>query len=180
MKATGIVRRIDELGRVVIPKELRRSFKINEGDPIEIFVEEGGEVILKKYSPIGEMKKLAQEYADSLHDSTGHNSIITDTESIVAVANGEDANALIGKEVGKAISKALDSKKTVVLQDATSEDLSPQAIDVRSMVVAPIITPDADVTGAVVLYSKTETFGDFEKKITETAASFLGKQIDLG
>lgn len=179
MKATGIVRRIDELGRVVIPKELRRSFKINEGDPLEIFVEEGGEVILKKYSPIGDMQRLAQEYADSLYESTGHNSIITDTVNIVAAADGE-AQDLVGREIGKAISSALESKKTLLMEDATSKDLSPQNIQIKSMVVAPIVTPDADVIGSVVLYSATKSMENFEKKISETAANFLGKQIDLG
>lgn len=72
MKATGIVRRIDDLGRVVIPKEIRRTLRIREGDPLEIFVDRDGEVILKKYSPIGELGDFAKEYTDSLAEATGH------------------------------------------------------------------------------------------------------------
>jgi len=80
MKATGIVRRIDDLGRVVIPKEIRRTLRIREGDPLEIFVDRDGEVILKKYSPIGELGDFAKEYAESLYESTGHITMISDRD----------------------------------------------------------------------------------------------------
>ena len=86
MKATGIVRRIDDLGRVVIPKEIRRTLRIREGDPLEIFVDRDGEVILKKYSPIGELGDFAQEYAESLYESTGHITIITDRDAVIALS----------------------------------------------------------------------------------------------
>ncbi|MFY9121447.1 MAG: AbrB/MazE/SpoVT family DNA-binding domain-containing protein, partial [Syntrophomonadaceae bacterium] len=86
MKATGIVRRIDDLGRVVIPKEIRRTLRIREGDPLEIFVDREGEVILKKYSPIGELGDFAKEYADSLNETIGHISMIADRDVIIAVA----------------------------------------------------------------------------------------------
>ena len=88
MKATGIVRRIDDLGRVVIPKEIRRTLRIREGDPLEIFVDHDGEVILKKYSPIGELGEFAQEYADSLYEATGYLTLITDRDQVIAVAGG--------------------------------------------------------------------------------------------
>ena len=86
MKATGIVRRIDELGRVVIPKEIRRTLRIREGDPLEIFTDREGEVILKKYSPIGELGDFAKEYAESLHLALGHTALICDKDNIIAVA----------------------------------------------------------------------------------------------
>ncbi len=86
MKATGIVRRIDDLGRVVIPKEIRRTMRIREGEPLEIFVDRDGEVILKKYSPIGELGEFAQEYVDSLAEVTGHIACILDRDVAIAVA----------------------------------------------------------------------------------------------
>ena len=86
MKATGIVRRIDELGRVVIPKEIRRTLRIREGDPLEIFTDREGEVILKKYSPIGELSDFAREYVESLNQSLGHIAAIADKDTIVAVS----------------------------------------------------------------------------------------------
>ena len=86
MKATGIVRRIDDLGRVVIPKEIRRTMRIREGDPLEIYTNAGGEVIFKKYSPIGEMGEFAEQYAESLYKTSGLPVVISDRESIIACA----------------------------------------------------------------------------------------------
>lgn len=88
MKATGIVRRIDDLGRVVIPKEIRRTLRIREGDPLEIFVDRDGEVILKKYSPINELGDFAKEYGEALYESLGSSVIICDRDSIIAIAGG--------------------------------------------------------------------------------------------
>ena len=82
MKATGIVRRIDDLGRVVIPKEIRRTLRIKEGDPLEIFTDREGEVILKKYSQVGELGKFAAEFAESLAQTSGHGVCITDRDQI--------------------------------------------------------------------------------------------------
>ena len=104
MKATGIVRRIDDLGRVVIPKEIRRTLRIREGDPLEIFVDHDGEVILKKYSPIGELGEFAQEYADSLFEATNHIAIITDRDQIIAIA-GASKKDFLGKSIGTAAEK---------------------------------------------------------------------------
>ena len=86
LKATGIVRRIDELGRVVIPKEIRRTLRIREGDPLEIFTDRDGEVILKKYSPIGELSGFAKEYTESLVHALGHTALICDKDQIVSAA----------------------------------------------------------------------------------------------
>ena len=88
MKATGIVRRIDDLGRVVIPKEIRRTLRIREGDPLEIFTDREGEIILKKYSPIGELGAFAREYAESLAQTAGHITCIVDKDHIIAVSGG--------------------------------------------------------------------------------------------
>ncbi|MDA8145249.1 MAG: AbrB/MazE/SpoVT family DNA-binding domain-containing protein, partial [Thermaerobacter sp.] len=99
MKATGIVRRIDDLGRVVIPKEIRRTLRIREGDPLEIFVDRDGEVILKKYSPIGELGEFAKEYADSLHEAVGHVALIADRDVVIAVS-GAPKKEFMNKAVG--------------------------------------------------------------------------------
>ena len=88
MKATGIVRRIDDLGRVVVPKEIRRTLRIREGDPLEIFTDREGEIILKKYSPIGELSAFAKQYAESLAQTTGHMVCVTDRDAIIATAGG--------------------------------------------------------------------------------------------
>ena len=107
MKATGIVRRIDDLGRVVIPKEIRRTLRIREGDPLEIFTDREGEVILKKYSPIGELGTLAKIYAESLAQTLGCTVCITDTDQVVAVSGSgkkDLQDQFIGKEMGQLLS----------------------------------------------------------------------------
>ena len=100
MKATGIVRRIDDLGRVVVPKEIRRILRIREGDPLEIFTDKDGEIILKKYSPIGELSSFAQQYVESTAQILGCPVCVTDRDQIIAVA-GISKKELLGKSLSK-------------------------------------------------------------------------------
>ncbi|MGI6450623.1 MAG: stage V sporulation protein T [Desulfitobacteriia bacterium] len=181
MKATGIVRRIDDLGRVVIPKEIRRTLRIREGDPLEIFVDREGEVILKKYSPIGELGDFAKEYADSLFEATGHIACIGDRDVIIAVA-GASKKEYLNKPLGAAAEQAMEDRKTIftagdtsVMKDAEGEDKG----KVTSQVIAPIIA-EGDPIGVVILMSKDPNtkMGDLEVKLVETAAGFLAKQME--
>ncbi len=184
MKATGIVRRIDDLGRVVIPKEIRRTLRIREGDPLEIFTDREGEVILKKYSPIGELGDFAKEYVESLHQSLGHISCVTDKDSIVAVAGGVKKE-FQDKSISAELERIMEQKKTIVANRseegkfysilANEEDTGKYS----SQAIAPILS-EGDAIGAVILLSKEPnvTMGEMEMKITETAAGFLGKQMD--
>ena len=110
MKATGIVRRIDDLGRVVIPKEIRRTLRIREGDPLEIFTDREGEVILKKYSPIGELGEFADEYVESLHQTLGHIACVADKDAIIAVAGGAKKEFL-DKPISTDLEELMEMKK---------------------------------------------------------------------
>ncbi|MGB7604509.1 MAG: stage V sporulation protein T [Lutisporaceae bacterium] len=184
MKATGIVRRIDDLGRVVIPKEIRRTLRIREGDPLEIFTDREGEVILKKYSPIGELGEFAKEYVESLHSSMEHVTCIADRDTIIAMA-GAPKKELLEKRVSAALEKIMEDK-TPALLSATGENKminitadEEGAPKYTSGVIAPIIS-QGDPIGAVLLLSKEENvhMGELEKKLAETAASFLGKQME--
>src|SRR5690606_29266634 len=116
LKATGIVRRIDDLGRVVIPKEIRRTLRIREGDPLEIFVDRDGEVILKKYSPIGELGDFAREFAESLYDALGHIALIADRDVIIAAA-GAPRKEFMDKRLGEVALAAMTAKETVIVND---------------------------------------------------------------
>ncbi len=186
MKATGIVRRIDDLGRVVIPKEIRRTLRIREGDPLEIFVDREGEVILKKYSPIGELGDFAKEYADSLYESTGHIACITDRDVVIAVA-GAAKKEFLDKPVSRAVEQTILERKTVLISkpgDHKHCDTCPIKEEEGEckfsvQVIAPIIA-EGDPIGAVILSSKEPgmTMGDMEIKISETAAGFLAKQME--
>lgn len=177
MKATGIVRRIDDLGRVVIPKEIRRTLRIREGDPLEIFVDRDGEVILKKYSPIGELGDFAQEYADSLYESTGHIALISDRDAIVAVS-GAPKKQWLDKLVTHTIEQSMESRKTMIIN---KNDISDEEENwgFESQVISPIIA-EGDPIGVVILCTKEPNIkmGDLEMKLTETAAGFLAKQME--
>lgn len=184
MKATGIVRRIDDLGRVVIPKEIRRTLRIREGDPLEIFTDREGEVILKKYSPIGELSEFAKEYVESLHSSMEHVTCIADRDTIIAMA-GAPKKEMLEKRVSAALEKIMEDKTAVLLSATGDNKMINITADEEGVpkytsgVIAPIIS-QGDPIGAVLLLSKEENvhMGDLERKLAETAASFLGKQME--
>ncbi|WP_314590655.1 stage V sporulation protein T [Paenibacillus terrigena] len=179
MKATGIVRRIDDLGRVVIPKEIRRTLRIREGDPLEIFVDRDGEVILKKYSPIGELGDFAKEYAESLFESTNHITLITDRDNIIAVAGGSKKEYL-DKSIGSLVEECMENRKTSIETNSGTYEIGRDNQEtISSYVVAPIIS-GGDPIGTVVMLSKDENtkMSILETKMSETAAAFLGKQME--
>ena len=120
MRATGIVRRIDDLGRVVVPKEIRRTLRIREGDPLEIFTDREGEIILKKYSPIGELGQFAGEYAESLSQATGHLVCITDRDHVIA-ASGQGKREFENKPISKQLEMMIEDRKNVVASKGEKE-----------------------------------------------------------
>ncbi|WP_246589802.1 stage V sporulation protein T [Desertibacillus haloalkaliphilus] len=178
MKATGIVRRIDDLGRVVIPKEIRRTLRIREGDPLEIFVDRDGEVILKKYSPISELGDFAKEYAEALYDSLNVTVLIADRDTYIAVSGGSKKE-YANKSIGEIIETAMDERQSKV--ETTSGEyniVGDSKEEMSGYVVAPIIA-NGDPIGAVVMLSKDESIGgDIEQKLAETAAGFLARQME--
>lgn len=185
MKATGIVRRIDDLGRVVIPKEIRRTMKIREGEPLEIFVDREGEVILKKYAPIGEISEFAQEYADSLAEVTNHVACVLDKDAVVAVA-GAPRKEYLEKPISKAAQKVLETRETTIINEpgahAFCEGCKSEAENCKfsSTVLAPVVISDDVVVGVVVLSSREagQEMGELEIKLANTAAGFLAKQVE--
>ena len=184
MKATGVVRRIDDLGRVVIPKEIRKTLRIKEGDPLEIFTDREGQVILKKYSPIGELSEFATEYAETLAKTTGHIACITDKDTVIAVSGGSKKEFL-EQGISKDLEKIIDEKEIYVSKDNNDVSVPVTKNDNRekisnSQVVYPIIS-DGDAIGTVILISKDSStkMSEVEKKVVQSAASFLGSQMEL-
>lgn len=183
MKATGIVRRIDDLGRVVIPKEIRRTLRIREGDPLEIFTDKEGEVILKKYSPIGELSDFATQYAESLHKTSGHITCIADRDTIVAVS-GASKKEFLDKSLSGDLEKVIEEKTTLVVKSSDEKAISIIADETgdkkyTSQVVSPIIS-EGDPIGAVIFLSTDPDtkMGEVEAKLAQSAAGFLGKQME--
>lgn len=180
MKATGIVRRIDDLGRVVIPKEIRRTLRIREGDPLEIFTDREGEIILKKYSPIGELGQFAKQYADSLAATTGHIICIADRDQIIAAAGGAKKE-LIMKAISRELEEAIN-ERTTVLAAGSDKDfvrIADEDDDYTYEVISPIIS-EGDAIGAVIILSRDlkARFSELETKLAASAAGFLGRQME--
>lgn len=179
MKATGIVRRIDDLGRVVIPKEIRRTLRIREGDPLEIFTDREGEIILKKYSPIGELGTLARLYAESLSQTLGCTVCITDMDQVVS-ASGAGKKDLQDQFITRETEKLLQERGQLLANAGDSAYIRVTA-DMGAYLdeaVCPIIS-EGDVIGSVILLNRDEKkkFGELEQKVAQSAADFLGRQM---
>ncbi|MDI7743859.1 stage V sporulation protein T [Lysinibacillus fusiformis] len=177
MKATGIVRRIDDLGRVVIPKEIRRTMRIREGDPLEIYTDREGEVILKKYSPINDLSEFAKEYVESLYETVGTPALISDRDEMIAIA-GLSKKEYTNRRLSVFAEDFMKQRSVVLEKNESTIELVPgQFEQVKSYCVAPIIT-NGDAIGAVYLISKVHVISEVESKAAETAANFLAKQME--
>ena len=177
MKATGIVRRIDDLGRVVIPKEIRRTMRIREGDPLEIYTSASGEVIFKKYSPIGELSVFAAQYAEALSDSTKLSVLICDSEHVIAAAGISKRDAL-DKAVSEELFKIMENRKPYIYEGAKAVS-GFVGLDQKICAAVPIVAA-GDVAGAVVLLENEQDSkaGESDVKLATVAANFLARQIE--
>src|SRR5690625_1502069 len=169
MKATGIVRRIDDLGRVVIPKEIRRTLRIREGDPLEIFVAREGEVILKKYSPISELGHFALEYAEALYDSIHFPVFICDRDEVIAIS-GDSKKDYLNKNIGAHVEDAIENRENILkMESANIEIIRGKEDEVNSYIICVIIA-NGDPIGAVLIAAKKdEQLTEVEHKVAETA-----------
>ncbi len=177
MKATGIVRRIDELGRIVIPKEIRRTLRIREGDPLEIYTDREGGIILKKYSPIGELASFALDFSEALSTTLGLTVVICDRDTVLA-SSGEFRKDYMERPVSSALEEAMNTRGSArkeaaaVIPIVTGENTSQTAYQL----IAPIHM-DGQPIGAVVLLSRDAAIGEAGQKSAEAAAVFLGRQM---
>lgn len=184
MKATGIVRRIDDLGRVVIPKEIRRTMRIREGDPLEIFTDREGEVIFKKYSPIGELSGFATQYADTLHKTCGLSVVICDRDAVIACA-GVPKKEYSDKSLSEELESIIEGRAFYSYK--SGNDRVAVTTEGGSYYVScsmPIIS-DGDIVGCVASLIDGREGSDqvvcdreIETKLIQTAASFLGRQLE--
>ena len=184
MKATGVVRRIDDLGRVVIPKEIRRTLRIKEGNPLEIFTDKEGEVILKKYSPIGELSEFAEEYAETLTKTTGHIACITDKDTVIAVS-GASKKELLEQGVSSQLEKIMEDQEKYISKENNNVAVPITKNENKdrlnnAQVIYPIIS-EGNTIGSVILLSKDDKtkMTEVEQKVAQSAASFLGKQMEI-
>lgn len=183
MKATGIVRRIDDLGRIVIPKEIRRTLRIKEGDPLEIYTDREGEVIFKKYSPIGELQSFASEYADTLQKTSSMPIFICDRDEIIAVS-GASKKEYMDRRISKGLEEIVEGRSLYVRE--SGQETVAVTSDGGSHYVncAMPILSEGDVIGCVVSAKQYDApqndkiSSEVEAKLIQTAGIFLGKQME--
>lgn len=178
MKATGIVRRIDDLGRVVIPKEIRRTLRIKEGDPLEIFTNSEGEVIFKKYSPVGELSEVSGMFAEVLFKSSTEPVAVCDRDHIIAVS-GVPKKEVLERRITPQLEELIESRRPFV---ATGGSRHLEAIEgfARTASVAVPILAAGDVCGAVLMLSdeKASAPKEADVRLVGVAAGFLGRQLE--
>lgn len=178
MKATGIVRRIDDLGRVVIPKEIRRTMRIREGDPLEIYTDNDGEVIFKKYSPIGELSSFSSQYAEVLNKVAGYPVVVCDRDHVISVA-GIPKKELIERRVSPALEELMEQRKSFSFI-ADGKKMQPvEGVERYALAQAPIIAA-GDVCGSILfLTGDTPSYAtETEIKLIQVGATFLGRQME--
>lgn len=181
MKATGIVRRIDDLGRIVVPKEIRRTLRLREGTPLEIFTDREGEIILKKYSPMVELTAFAGQYAEAMAQSTGLMVCITDRDQVIAVAGGPKKD-LLQKNISRQLEQLINERQSICAgkDDKNFVSLVTEELEGITAQVVTAIICEGDAIGAVAILSREPRarFGDMEIKLAATAAGFLGRQME--
>ena len=180
MKATGIVRKIDDLGRIVIPKEIRRTLRLSEGTPLEIFTDREGEIILKKYSPMAELGIFAKQYAEALSQVSGHMVCICDRDQIIA-ASGNGKKELFGKAISKELEQLVVNRDVFISEKEGKKSIPMINGDelYTDQILYPILS-DGDVIGAVGILSREPKadFNETEQKLCYVAAGFLGRQME--
>lgn len=175
MKATGMVRKIDELGRIVIPKEIRRTLKIKEGDSLEIYMDEESEIILKKHSFLNVLNDIANKYVDSVYSFMNKNIIITDRDIVIA-ASSPLKKKYLGNQISNNLEKIIEKRESTTMNDTSEiEFISGSKMDV-AYTISPIIA-NGEVEGLVIIFSDTSIESE-DEKIAQLSALFLGKQLE--
>ena len=179
MKATGIVRRVDDLGRIVIPKEIRRTLKIREGDPLEIYTEKDGGVIFRKYSPMGDLQDFAVQICESIGANTGHVAAVSDRDSIIALA-GAPKRELMDKPNSRELDKLMESRKNYRYMPGEALLRAAEGQDKYHLGVAAPILCQGDLMGCVMLLlgENDNPLMESDQKLAQTVAGFLGKQME--
>ena len=179
MKATGIVRRVDDLGRIVIPKEIRRTLKIREGDPLEIYTEKDGGVIFRKYSPMGDLQDFASQICESIGANTGHVAAVSDRDSIIAL-HGAPKRELVDKPNSRELDRIMEGRKSYRYQPGQTKLRATESSDRYHLGVAAPILSQGDLMGCVMLLMNEEDkpLAEEDQRLAQTVAGFLGKQME--
>ena len=179
MKATGIVRRVDDLGRIVIPKEIRRTLRIREGDPLEIYTEKDGGVIFRKYSPMGDLQEFAAQMCESIGSATGHIAAVSDRDSIIAL-HGAPKRDLMDKPNSPELDKLMEQRRNYRYESGGTLIRPAEGADKYHLGVAAPILSQGDLMGCVMLLlgEDQQPLQEADQRLAQTVAGFLGKQME--
>ena len=179
MKATGIVRRVDDLGRIVIPKEIRRTLRIREGDPLEIYTEKDGGVIFRKYSPMGDLQEFASQMCEAIGSSTGCIAAVSDRDGIIALA-GAPKRELLDKPNSEALSRLMEQRKLYRYEPGTQAIPAAEGVEKYHLGVAVPILCQGDLMGSVMMLlgEGDSPLAESDQKLARTVADFLGRQME--
>ncbi|QVK21272.1 AbrB/MazE/SpoVT family DNA-binding domain-containing protein [Mycoplasmatota bacterium] len=175
MKATGVVRRIDDLGRIVIPKEIRRTLRIREGDSLEIFVDQQGEVVFKKYSPVEDISSFAQQYVDAIQSSNKRDVLVVDREAVVA-ASGSIKKDVLEKKISDNLDELLTKRLSTTTKENEDFEICPDVFIKQPIALKPI-NSHGDIIGGVLVIGK-KAISDIDISIIDTASTFIGKYLE--
>lgn len=176
MKSTGVIRRIDELGRIVIPKEIRKTLRIHDGDSLEIFTDNNENIILSKFSSLGKISDYAINFSKTIHKFLKHDVIITDTDKIIAV-DGNLKKKYIGKEISGDLSLHLKNRELTILDELTNLKIIPDEVLEGYFIISPIIV-ESDTIGLLIIYSNSEKLTELDTKIVKFVTSFFTKYLE--
>ena len=179
MKATGIVRRVDDLGRIVIPKEIRRTLRIREGDPLEIYTEKDGGVIFRKYSPMGDLQEFASQMCEAIGSNTGRIAAVADRDSIIALS-GAPRRELVDKPNSQDLERLMEQRKHYRYREGDARLPASEESDKYHLGVAAPILSQGDLMGCVLLLLQEDdkALPEADQKLAQTVAGFLGKQME--
>jgi AbrB family transcriptional regulator (stage V sporulation protein T) len=179
MKATGIVRRVDDLGRIVIPKEIRRTLRIREGDPLEIYTEKDGGVIFRKYSPMGDLQEFAAQMCDAIGAATGRIAAVADRDSIIALC-GAPKRDLMDKPNSVELERLMEQRRHYRYQEGETQIHAAEGTEKYHLGVASPILSQGDLMGCVMLLlqENDNPLQEADQRLAQTAAGFLGRQME--
>ena len=175
MKATGIVRRVDDLGRIVIPKEIRRTMRIRESEPLEIFTGKEGEIILKKYSPVQNVNDFVIEFAESIYNSNKKDVVITDNERVIAAA-GNYKKDIVGKKISLRLEDKISKRSTIVVNKTDKIEICDNVELKKPSIIKPI-NVYGDIIGCVVV-SSDKDITDVDKSLAEFSGVFMSRYLE--
>lgn len=176
IKATGVVRRIDDLGRIVLPKELRRTMRIKEGDSLEIYIDENDKIVLKKYSAVKGVSTFLKEFVDSMYSSNKKDIIITDNECVVAAAGDMDLS-IVGKRISHTLEKKIKARQTEIVDKTVRLEICDNIYTNKSAILKPINVM-GDIYGSIIVLSDTY-ISDVEKSLVEFSSLFMSRYLEV-